>query len=383
MATTKAQAESRTIGFTFVSTALHAGMVIAVLTMSIPEVKKFETTEISILEPSSFAAAPTPSEPLKAEPVVSIPAETEPPISGTVVKTIKAPRAAKSPVVKAAKRTAPPAAPKAEAPPVETFKQESPMVLPVAATLPEDQPEELETSPFLSSAAPELKDEDISEDLNKIDHEQNAKIAAVQSDLDSNIDKELAERESQLAALQQENQEKADQMALENAEKRAQERAALAAAQAKARADADAQALAAEKARAAAAAQAGAEQAAKKQAASGVGGGAAGSSNVRSLQELRQVPGNKRPQYDSQDRLHQRQGEVGFLAYVSRAGSITQFKMIQSSGHRQLDAKTLKAIRDWKFYPGQEGWVEIPFKWDLKGGPQEMPTTLRRSLTKN
>jgi TonB family protein len=90
------------------------------------------------------------------------------------------------------------------------------------------------------------------------------------------------------------------------------------------------------------------------------------------------MPGNQRPQYDAQDRLNQRQGEVAFLAYVSREGSIVNFKMTKSSGHRELDAKTLKAIKNWRFYPGQEGWVEIPFKWDLKGGPQEMPTTLRR-----
>ena len=90
------------------------------------------------------------------------------------------------------------------------------------------------------------------------------------------------------------------------------------------------------------------------------------------------MPGNQRPQYDAEDRLHQRQGEVAFLAYVSRDGSVVSYKMMKSSGHRELDAKTLKAIKGWKFYPGQEGWVEIPFKWDLKGGPQEMPTTLRR-----
>jgi TonB family protein len=102
---------------------------------------------------------------------------------------------------------------------------------------------------------------------------------------------------------------------------------------------------------------------------------------VRDLQDLRQVPGNRRPIYESEDRLAGRQGQISFLAYINRQGSITQLKLLKSTGHRSLDANTLSAIRGWKFYPGQEGWVEIPFRWDLKGGPQEMPATLRRTIS--
>jgi TonB family protein len=104
---------------------------------------------------------------------------------------------------------------------------------------------------------------------------------------------------------------------------------------------------------------------------------------VRSLEQLKQIPGNKRPRYDSEDRLKGRQGMVAFLAYISKDGRPTQFKLVQSSGHKNLDLKTLAAIKTWKFYPGQEGWVEIPIKWDLRGGPQEAPATLRRSYSKN
>ena len=68
---------------------------------------------------------------------------------------------------------------------------------------------------------------------------------------------------------------------------------------------------------------------------------------------------------------------------MTRDGHLKDFKLLRSSGHRTLDMKTLKAIRDWKFYPGQEGTVEIPYRWILKGGPQEMPATLRRKISRN
>ena len=44
-------------------------------------------------------------------------------------------------------------------------------------------------------------------------------------------------------------------------------------------------------------------------------------------------------QYDADDRLKGRQGEVAFMAYVSREGSLGQFKMLKSSGYRELDEK--------------------------------------------
>lgn len=108
-----------------------------------------------------------------------------------------------------------------------------------------------------------------------------------------------------------------------------------------------------------------------------------GSEQIRELSDLRQKPGNRRPQYDTDDRLKGRVGEVSFLALINKEGQPTDFKLVKSSGHRSLDLKTLKAIRSWKFYPGQAGWVEIPFKWDLQGGAKEMPATLRRKFSQN
>lgn len=101
---------------------------------------------------------------------------------------------------------------------------------------------------------------------------------------------------------------------------------------------------------------------------------------VKGIEEVRQQAGNPVPAYDQDDRLKARQGTVVFQAYVTKEGSPQEFEMLESTGHRSLDLKTLKALKQWKFEPGQEGWVEIPFRWDLKGGPQELPGSLRKKL---
>ncbi len=102
---------------------------------------------------------------------------------------------------------------------------------------------------------------------------------------------------------------------------------------------------------------------------------------VKGIEEFKQQAGNPVPAFDQDDRLKARAGTVVFQAYVTKEGQPQEFEMIESSGHRSLDYKTLKALKQWKFEPGQEGWVEIPFRWDLKGGPQELPSTLRKKLS--
>ncbi|MFN3455232.1 MAG: TonB family protein [Pseudobdellovibrio sp.] len=107
-------------------------------------------------------------------------------------------------------------------------------------------------------------------------------------------------------------------------------------------------------------------------------GSGAGQGKVRSIDQLRQMPGNPMPQYSVDERLNQQQGKVTFQAYVTPDGRLTQFKRLNSTGYENLDSKTLTALRKWKFYPGQEGWVEIPQVWSLKGDVEQAPTLLRR-----
>ncbi len=104
--------------------------------------------------------------------------------------------------------------------------------------------------------------------------------------------------------------------------------------------------------------------------------------NIRSISALKQMPGNPEPKYSDYERLQKQQGQVIFQAYVSPEGQLSKFKLIQSTGVKSLDEKTLLALKKWKFYPGQEGWVEIPRVWSLKGNIEYMAAPLRRTLVK-
>jgi len=236
----------------------------------------------------------------------------------------------------------------------------------------------------------QIQDSDIAEDLDKVDEEHASKIAALKKSMEHDTSGALSEEEQNLEAARRDAQQQDEIMdknaaALKAANRSKVKQAIIAE---KTAAQEQASALAAQQA-AEAAAQAEANARAAQSAAAAqqysrqmaLGSSLGVNGPVRTLSEVRQAPGNKRPAYEKEDRLAGRQGDVSFLAYVGTDGTIKQFKLLQSTGHRSLDAHTLSAIRDWKFLPGNEGWVEIPFRWDLKGGPQEMTATLRRSLS--
>ena len=284
-------------------------------------------------------------------------------------------------------------------------------------------PKTLDTSAFekaIAAAPPKIKvlkmyDQDLDETFSSLRQEKNQKAVQMKKQLELSNEEDLLEQNTKAMAarqrLQQENAdanariqslksqhqsdvaaakaagEKADAAEDDRwaAEQAAEEAriSALAAqmqnadqAAAETRASAAADRAAMERASQAEAQRA---RAASDQVARTGDGGASG--KIRDVSELRAVPGNQRPHYDSIDRLQGRQGEVAFLAFVTKDGSVTQFKLLKSTGYRELDAKTFAAIRSWKFYPGQQGWVEIPFKWDLKGGAQEMPARLRTKVS--
>lgn len=115
---------------------------------------------------------------------------------------------------------------------------------------------------------------------------------------------------------------------------------------------------------------------------SGQNNGPATNGLIRKLEDLRQKPGNPIPQYANEERLVGQQGQINFVGFVNKDGVLTQLKMIRSTGYTNLDSKTLAALKQWRFFPGQEGWVEIPFRWDLRGGAKEMPAMLKRAANK-
>lgn len=239
-----------------------------------------------------------------------------------------------------------------------------------------------------------LGENEFEDDFKNVDHASAASVKALKNSMDSELRQVADEKDEELKAMEDENKAFAHQVDQENKSRRIKDAQAIAAAQA-------AEHAAVERA-AQNAAKADALRKAKESAlaaqtaalghgahASGQGSGNLGAdrpsehvaeapNGIRSLDQLRQIPGNPRPQYSTEERLQRNQGEIVMHAYVTKDGQLTNFKLLKATGYRNLDAKTLAALKKWRFYPGQQGWVELPFRWDLKGGIQEVPTYLRR-----
>jgi TonB family protein len=105
--------------------------------------------------------------------------------------------------------------------------------------------------------------------------------------------------------------------------------------------------------------------------------GSEGSGPIRTLSQILQMPNNPRPQYSKDERLQGQQGLVIFHAFISQDGIPQNFNLVKSTGFRNLDKKSLQALKEWRFKPGQEGWVELTFSWNLKGEPQPLSRPLR------
>lgn len=352
-----------------------------------PVAEKSSTKEMPVAAPSVATVATAPeAESADSEPVIKLK-----PIVATKVPQIKVAPKAKS--VQKSHGTP------AKSAPAKMLAEESNVVVPESL---DDIP-----SPHLEEAAvPSMRDKqtednlnkDVETDFSKVDQQPDALVEKESQKLGVIAENIESETQENLKAIEDQNQ--AEKEALEKATARRRQQEAQAIAMAQAQEKAESQALqqaraqaAAERAAQAAAVQAAAQAAAdaaaeaQQQAGNGNGqgdgeaqqtGGSPGVGEIRSLQDMRQMPGNPKPSYDYSERLRGDAGEVVFLAYVTKDGATTRFKLSKSTGHRNLDLKTLKALKKWKFYPGQEGWVEFPFRWDLQGGAQEMPALLRR-----
>ncbi len=351
-------------------------------------------------------------------------------------------QAISSPAERAVERAnppkAPPSAPRASA---KTTLKAAPMTIDDIEAPQLDQGE-LSTKTVKTDLSDDLKN-DLDDDFSRIDQTHDKALTAEKAKMDDLASDLSSKQEDKLRALQEENKKdsarfeahqqslrKSNKEALARAEAKERDEATAAAAVAAAELAAEqkaaeqkatsqlaaeqkaaAQAIAAQEATAKNAALRNARNSKNKNASNGVGfsngsgvgfnnsnglgsdlastgkGPNAGdpgspSGNVRSLDQLRQMPGNPRPQYDPKERQRGDQGTIDFYAYVSKEGTLNKFSLKKSTGFRNLDSKTLAALKKWRFYPGQEGWVELPFQWDIKGGVQEIGGRLRTSVSK-
>ncbi len=359
------------------------------------EDKKNEPVEIELLNSGAVAAlSPAATSSVKSE----LAAPTEAQVSQPVVAP--APAMPSKAVKQVAKAISAPAAavkkstPNAALSKVQTYQTESPVSLP-------ENVDDIQTPQLAESkSAPidpnDINDDDLKKDFAKVDHQEKKQVLALAKDLEDQNKEALSETEKVADQMAQQNEMEGEKIAAFNASQRARDAQAIAAAESSERAAtakaaqeakearaAQAAALAAAAASAEKASQAAAKEKSDKDIA-GTGKDSEGAANgtptgVRDAQDLRQRPGNPLPQYEQNERLLGHQGKVVFLAYVTPEGVPTQFKLSDSTGFKNLDGKTLKALKQWRFYPGQEGWVEMAFNWSLKGGAQEMPALLKRS----
>jgi TonB family protein len=402
--------KSKTGRFITLSMFVHAAMVATVALMSFPksQVGKPEVIEIEMADESPISSMTLPDgtadagsgAPATPPQEAMVSREDITPAPAPAVEP--APRAVVAPTAPAqtqpkVKSLPPPPALRAA---VEAPRTPQPTAAPEATSTAAPQSSQpsasqLETADDGDVAVAPATTKVIEDETEKIDQDREQALAAEAEARDAKAAKEAAALAEEKA---REEAKAAEAAAIANEARRAQEAQAAAEAQAEAQAAAQAEKQArlqaAREARAKERADAEARARSKSEADQGAGttsGTGAGDSaspeptkqvagipgGVRTLGQLRQKPGNKSPQYDAKERLARQEGDVVFYAYVNTDGSLSDFKMAQSTGFTNLDDKTLAALKKWKFYPGQEGWVEMPFKWSLRGEAQQAGGLLR------
>lgn len=379
----------------FISVLLHLGLFIATLMVTPPLLEKLEDKQITVelIEPVQAETHPQVAAPkadmaeqqAAPEQQQAIPAQAAAPEKAEIAEVVKAPMK-KAQVAKATKAKSPVTK-------IKAARQADKVVHAKAAptragvaipeTLDDIEASDLDYDAVAVTQAGALNESELDNEFSKVDQKSEAALKAQRSAFDSDLKNAEESSEKELAGIENENKENAKAMSDALNATRTKNAAVLA----KIRAGE----IAAENERlaregAAKAARDAASRAAAAKASSNVGGNGnntfgAANGKVRSIENLRQVPGNPKPSYSMDERFQKQQGTVVFQAYVTQQGSLEKFKLMQSTGYRNLDGKTLAALKKWKFYPGQQGWVEIPQTWNLKGEAEEMPTTLRRKVS--
>jgi TonB family protein len=81
---------------------------------------------------------------------------------------------------------------------------------------------------------------------------------------------------------------------------------------------------------------------------------------------------NKPPAYPRIARLRGYQGTVVLKVLVNQKGTVSELKILQTSGYWILDKSAITAVKDWVFEPGTDGsrnmdmWIEQPIRFQLQ-----------------
>jgi TonB family protein len=105
--------------------------------------------------------------------------------------------------------------------------------------------------------------------------------------------------------------------------------------------------------------------------------GGATKAGAVSYLDLKQTTGNKSPSYPMSARREARQGQVELVYRVTKEGTVSDLQIAKSSGHKDLDQEAARAVAQFKFVPGQEGWARHPVAFTLKGDSAQASSKLR------
>lgn len=387
--------ESSSRYFAF-STALHLCLLLSAAFITVPIIEQIKTETITIEiqeEPIVQMAKGQNVEATRGESIANqvIAPKPSAPVRGgneldgdddIVVSKPKAQsRVAKAQPVKSAKAAPAKASTAPKAAPIKA----------VAATIDDIDSPTLDEAILEQAKVVRGYDDDLGTDFSDVDNKANSKVAALADQLKKQNQELAEENDAFLNSLSEQTSKDSEALLAANRARRAKDYAGIAAAKESENAAA-ARALALAQARAAALKNSGngsgqnngqgfgkvegrgAGNNGENQSSAALSGSPQG---VRKLEQLRQKPGNPIPQYSEDERLNGHQGNVVYNAYVDNSGSLVKFRQLSTTGYTNLDTKTLNALRKWKFYPGQEGWVELPFGWSLKGGAKAVGGTLR------
>src|SRR5579864_4944627 len=87
--------------------------------------------------------------------------------------------------------------------------------------------------------------------------------------------------------------------------------------------------------------------------------------NLRQLAAM--VVHKEKPEYPYEARSAHQEGEGYVRLYVARDGTVTNVKIVKSTGYELLDASCLKAFKNWKWKPGFRREIDIPVGFGIVG----------------
>lgn len=74
-----------------------------------------------------------------------------------------------------------------------------------------------------------------------------------------------------------------------------------------------------------------------------------------------------RPNYPLYARQYHQTGEGIFLCHIRSDGTVASVEVRRSTGHGMLDRAAIKALRQWRFQPGDWSAVNVPINFYMSG----------------